>query len=112
MNLPVSKPALDGATKFVATNLWTIFFVIAILTIFYNLINNIVEQRDQIRTIAMQNPACIYLEKSDLEGDQHYMICEGQILLKRVTVDTEAEPTEVKLEKVLSPESTEPKSEK
>ena len=79
-----------------------LFFVGILGTLFSNVINH----RNNVRDISTQNAECIYLESSDLGAGQHYMICDGQIVLKRLVEEDEVETkTEEKLEEVVPTEA-------
>ena len=71
-----------------------------------SIISNTADHREEVQTISVQNAGCIYLESSDLGAGQHYMICEGQIVLKRVSDETTEETPEEKLEEVVPTNAT------
>ena len=50
----------------------------------FSVLASVAEHREEVQAISVQNAGCIYLEKSELGAGQHYMICNGQITLKRL----------------------------
>ena len=85
----------------VAVCLAVLFF-----TIIGSLLSDINSHRNSVQDVSKQNAGCIYLESSDLGEGQHYMICDGQIVLKRLTEEGDVEPTtEEKLEEVVPTEA-------
>lgn len=102
MNTTKSNPLIIKLFTSVKSNLWNILFFGSIVFILFGLFSTLSQHKENIKNITVQNPTCIYLEKSDLEGDQYYMICDGQIVLKRISAENEAEPVEEKLEKALT----------
>lgn len=95
--------------KWVADNYWMLIFSGLFVTGAYSLISSAAEHKYQVQELSKQNAACIYLESSDLGEGQHYMICEGQIILKRLS-DAPVEETtpDEKLQEVLPTNSTAP----
>ena len=79
--------------KWVSDNYWMIIFTTLFLTGAYSLISSAAEHKYQVQEISKQNASCIYLESSKLGDGQHYMICEGQIVLKRLSEGAENQPT-------------------
>lgn len=59
-----------------------------------SVITSVSEHREEVQTISVQNAECIYLESSKLGDGQHYMICNGQITLKRITEGEQPNPTQ------------------
>ena len=85
-----------------AENWFTAFAFLLFASIIGTLIADVIDHRNGVRGVSTQNPGCIYLESSDLGEGQHYMICDSQIVLKRLAEEGEAEPTtEEKLEEVV-----------
>lgn len=83
-------------------NWFAAFFFVAFSLIIGLLVSNIINHRNGVQGVSKQNAGCIYLESSDLGEGQHYMICDGQIILKRLVDEDEAEQTtEEKLEEVV-----------
>ena len=87
-------------------NWFTALFLLLIALIIGSVSINVSNHRNGVRDISTQNAGCIYLESSDLGEGQHYMICDGQIILKRLVDEAEAEATtEEKLEEVVPTEA-------
>ena len=87
-------------------NGFTVFFSLAFVLIIGSLFANVIDHRNGVQGVSTQNPGCIYLESSDLGDGQHYMICDGQIVLKRLAEEGGVEPTtEEKLEEVVPTEA-------
>jgi DMSO reductase anchor subunit len=87
-------------------NWFTVFFFLAFALIIGSLFTNVIDHRNDVRAVSKQNAGCIYLESSDLGDGQHYMICDGQIVLKRLADEDAVEPTtEEKLEEVVPTEA-------
>ena len=71
-----------------------------------SLVGDISSHRNSVQEVSKQNAGCIYLESSDLGAEQHYMICDGQIVLKRLAEEGDVETkTEEKLEEVVPTEA-------
>ena len=87
--------------EFVKENYWFIVFTILFLTGAYALIGQTHQHTVEVKEISKQNAACIYLESSKLGDGQHYMICEGQIFLKRLGDTPVKETPEQKLQEVV-----------
>lgn len=103
----VTKIKTAPALKWIQDNYWMAIFSILFLTGAYSLIGSAADHRNDVLEISKQNAACIYLESSDLGEGQHYMICEGQIVLKRLSDGTEEQPTpEQQLEEVVPTEAS------
>lgn len=92
--------------KWVADNYWMMIFTGLFFTGAYSLISSAAEHKYQVQEISKQNAACIYLESSKLGDGQHYMICNGQIILKRLSDEVPQETTEEKLEEVVPANAT------
>lgn len=92
--------------KWISDNYWMIVFSILFLTGTYSLISGVAEHKYQVQEISKQNASCIYLESSKLGDGQHYMICEGQIVLKRLVDGTQQANVEEKLEEVVPTEAS------
>lgn len=104
-NLPTSKNVVSFVRENWVQIMFTTFGAIAITLLSLN----ILAHKEEVQTIAQQNVGCIYLEKSQqLSGNQHYLICDGKIFLKRVAEQVPEQPVEEKLEKVLPAEPTNP----
>jgi hypothetical protein len=87
-------------------NWFTVFFFIAFALIITSVSINVSNHRNGVQGVSKQNAGCIYLESSDLGDGQHYMICDGQIVLKRLVDEDAVEPTtEEKLEEVVPTEA-------
>lgn len=87
-------------------NWFAAFFFIVVALIIISMFSGIIKHRVEVQGVSTQNAGCIYLESSSLGEGQHYMICDGQIILKRLVDAEKAEPTtEEKLEEVVPTES-------
>ena len=83
------------------TGLGLVFFAII-----GTLVGDVISHRNSVQDVSKQNAGCIYLESSDLGAEQHYMICDRQIVLKRVAEEGDVETTtEEKLEEVVPTEA-------
>ena len=83
-------------------NWFTVFFFLAFALIIAAVSSNISNHRNGVQGVSKQNVGCIYLESSDLGSGQHYMICDGQIVLKRLVDEDAVEPTtQEKLEETI-----------
>jgi len=96
----------NPAAKWVADNYWMLIFGGLFATGAYSLISSAAEHKYQVQEISKQNAACIYLESSKLGDGQHYMICDGQIILKRLSDEVPQETPEEKLEEVVPTNAT------
>lgn len=92
--------------KWVKDNAWFAFFILSFSFMIYSIFSSSYEHKQEVQEISKQNASCIYLESSDLGDGQHYMICEGQIVLKRLTDETDQVTTEEKLEEVVPTEAS------
>ena len=89
-----------------AENGFVVVMLLFFVVILGSLFSNVISHRNSVRDISTQNAGCIYLESSDLGAGQHYMICDGQIVLKRLVDEDEVETkTEEKLEEVVPTEA-------
>lgn len=103
----VTKIKTAPTLKWIQDNYWMVIFTVLFLTGAYSLISSVSEHKYQVQEISKQNAGCIYLESSKLGDGQHYMICEGQIVLKRLSDGTETETTpEQQLEEVVPTEAS------
>lgn len=102
-----NKVNSDKILKWVSDNMWFAFFIVSFGFMMYSLASSAYQHKREVQEISKQNAACIYLESSDLGEGQHYMICEGQIVLKRLSDGTEEQPTpEQQLEEVVPTEAS------
>lgn len=105
-NLKISTPgAGNTALKFVKDNAIALCFGVSMICLSYSMIANVAQHRAEVQEVAKQNAACIYLESSKLGEGQHYMICEGQIVLKRIQDAGETTTPEQKLNEVIPTEA-------
>jgi hypothetical protein len=89
-----------------AENWLSAFCFLAFVSIIGSLIADVIDHRNDVREVSKQNAGCIYLESSDLGDGQHYMICDGQIVLKRLAEEDAAQSTtEEKLDEVVPTEA-------
>ena len=87
-------------------NGFTSGLAILFFVIIGSLVGDVISHRNSVQDVSKQNAGCIYLESSDLGAEQHYMICDGQIVLKRVAEEGNVETTtEEKLEEVVPTEA-------
>ena len=63
-------------------------------------VSGIMNHATEVKTVSLQNATCVYLESSDLGSGQHYMICNGNIVIVRAKQEEIADPEET-LEEVL-----------
>jgi hypothetical protein len=70
--------------KFVSDNWFSIAMLSCAAAGIASIIGSAAQHREDVRAISVQNAGCIYLESSKLGEGQHYMICNGQITLKRL----------------------------
>lgn len=97
----------EKIVKWISNNAWFAFFIVSFGFMLYSLANSTYRHKQEVRDISTQNASCIYLESSDLGEGQHYMICEGQIVLKRLSDGTEEQPTpEQQLQEVVPTEAS------
>ena len=103
MNTPNVTPAVSVAKSFVSDNWFSLLMFGVAGAAFVSILGNIAQHREDVHAVSVQNAGCIYLESSRLGEGQHYMICNGQITLKRIA-DGESVDTEKALEEVLPTE--------
>lgn len=96
----------NSVGKWVTDNYWMLIFSGLFVTGAYSLISSAADHKNQVQEISTQNAACIYLESSKLGDGQHYMICNGQIVLKRLSDEVSQETPEEKLEEVVPTNAT------
>jgi hypothetical protein len=96
----VDSPKVNTAVKFVSDNWFSLLILGVVSTALISVGNSIAGHREEVQTISVQNAGCIYLESSKLGEGQHYMICNGQIALKRLQ-DAEAIDPEQALEEAI-----------
>lgn len=94
----------NSALKFVSDNWFPIVMFSSLGGLLVTTLGSIAQHREEVKNISLQNAGCIYLESSKLGEGQHYMICNGQITLKRLQ-DGEANNSEQALEEAI-PEAT------
>jgi hypothetical protein len=85
LTVPVAK-------RFLSDNWFALIMLGVAGTGLVSVLSNVAEHREQVQTISVQNAGCIYLESSKLGEGQHYMICNGQIALKRVADGEQTDP--------------------
>jgi len=90
-NLKISTP---GIKSFVSDNWFSLLMFGAAATGLISIITSVAEHREEVKTVSVQNAGCIYLESSKLGEGQHYMICNGQIVLKRITDGAQTDPAQ------------------
>jgi hypothetical protein len=88
----VDSPKVNTAVKFVSDNWFSLLILGVVSTALISVGNSIAGHREEVRNISVQNAGCIYLESSKLGEGQHYMICNGQIALKRIQDVEEIDP--------------------
>ncbi|NBP66938.1 MAG: hypothetical protein EBU66_20115 [Bacteroidetes bacterium] len=96
----------NSVGKWITDNYWMLIFTGLFATGAYSLISSAAEHKFQVQEISKQNAGCIYLESSKLGDGQHYMICEGQIVLKRLSDQVSQVTPEEKLEEVVPTNAT------
>lgn len=88
-NLKISTP---GVKTFLSDN-WFSLLMLSIAGVgLTSVLTSVSEYREEVQTISVQNAGCIYLESSKLGEGQHYMICNGQITLKRIADGEKTDP--------------------
>lgn len=80
----IDSPKTNTAVKFVSDNIFSLAFLTLAVVGVVSLLSNVAGHREDVQSVSVQNAACIYLESSKLGEGQHYMICNGQITLKRL----------------------------
>lgn len=88
-NLKISTP---GVKSFVSENWFSLTMFGVVAASLVSILGGIANHREEVQTISVQNAGCIYLESSKLGEGQHYMICNGQITLKRVADGEQTDP--------------------
>jgi hypothetical protein len=92
--------------KFVSDNWFPIVMLSCVVGSFTAVLGNIAQHREEVRTISVQNASCIYLESSKLGEGQHYMICNGQITLKRLQDGETTDPDQALEAAIPAPTNT------
>jgi hypothetical protein len=100
----IDTPKVNTAVKFVSDNWFSLLMLGVASTALISVVSSVSGHREEVRSISVQNAGCIYLESSKLGEGQHYMICNGQITLKRLQ-DGEVIDPEQALEKAI-PDAT------
>ena len=103
----VTKITAAPVAKWIKDNYWMVLFTVLFASAAFSLIGNAADHKNQVQEISKQNAACIYLESSDLGDGQHYMICDGQIVLKRLSDALPVATPEQQLEEVVPTNATE-----
>jgi hypothetical protein len=80
----IDSPKTNTAVKFVSDNWFSLLMLGVVSTAVISVVNSVAGHREEVQGISVQNAGCIYLESSKLGEGQHYMICNGQITLKRL----------------------------
>jgi hypothetical protein len=88
----VDSPKVNTAVKFVSDNWFSLLMLGVVSTAVISVVTSVAGHREEVRNISVQNAGCIYLESSKLGEGQHYMICNGQITLKRLQEGEELDP--------------------
>ena len=70
--------------KFASDNWFPIIMLSCAAAGLTSVLGSIAQHREDVQAVSVQNAGCIYLESSKLGAGQHYMICNGQITLKRL----------------------------
>lgn len=96
----VDSPKANTVVKFVSDNWFSLLMLGVVSTSLISVVSSVAGHREEVQSISVQNAGCIYLESSDLGEGQHYMICNGQISLKRLQ-DGEAVDPEQALEEAI-----------
>ena len=96
----IDSPKVNTAVKFVSDNWFSMLMLGVASTAVISVVNSVAGHREEVQGISIQNAGCIYLESSKLGEGQHYMICNGQIALKRLQ-DGEEIDTEQALEEAI-----------
>jgi hypothetical protein len=78
--------------KFVSDNWFSIVMFSVAGAGLTSVFGSIAQHREDVQAVSMQNAGCIYLESSKLGEGQHYMICNGQITLKRLQEGETTDP--------------------
>ena len=96
----VDSPKVNATVKFVSDNWFSLLMLSVVVAAFTSVISSVAQHREDVQAISVQNAGCIYLESSRLGEGQHYMICNGQITLKRLR-DGETTDPEQALEEAI-----------
>lgn len=96
----VNSPKVNATVKFVSDNWFSLLMLGVVATGLFSILGNIAQHREDVQSVSVQNAGCIYLESSRLGEGQHYMICNGQITLKRLQ-DGETTDPEQALEEAI-----------
>ena len=88
----VDSPKVNTAVKFVSDNWFSLLMLGVVSTAVISVVSSVAGHREEVQGISVQNAGCIYLESSKLGEGQHYMICNGQIALKRLQDVEEIDP--------------------
>ena len=102
----IDSPKVNTAVKFVSDYWFSMLMLGVASTAVISVVNSVASHREEVQGISIQNAGCIYLESSKLGEGQHYMICDGQITLKRLQDAKEIDPEQA-LEDVI-PNATTP----
>lgn len=90
-------------------NFWVLLWSVLVSTMLYSMLTSMYRKKEELQEIARQNIQCIYLESSDLGSGQHYMLCDGQIVIRRLSDQTTEIDSEEVLEKTIPTEPTKDK---
>lgn len=100
----IDTPKANTAVKFVYDNWFSLLMLGVVSAALISVVSSISGHREEVQNISVQNAECIYLESSKLGEGQHYMICNGQITLKRLQAGEAIDPEQA-LEKAI-PDTT------
>jgi hypothetical protein len=104
-SLKISTP---GVKTFVSEN-WVSLIMFAVAAVgVTSILSGVSQHREDVQTVSIQNAGCIYLESSKLGEGQHYMICNGQITLKRVADGEQTDPEQALEEAIPTEAATAP----
>lgn len=78
--------------KFVSDNWFSLVMFGVVGASLTSILGSLASHREDVRAVSVQNAGCIYLESSRLGDGQHYMICNGQITLKRLQEGETTDP--------------------
>lgn len=104
-NLKISTPSVK---TFLSDNWFSLIMFGAAATGLTSVLTSVSAHREEVQTISVQNAGCIYLESSELGEGQHYMICNGQITLKRVADGEQTDPEQALEEAIPTEAATAP----
>lgn len=90
--------------EFTKDYFWTILWIGAFAIIVFSFVAELLRKKEELAQISQQNIECIYLESSDLGSGQHYMLCDDQIVIRRVSDKAPEIDHEEVLEKALPTE--------